>query len=477
MWMVGLRWSVKLLGLINTMILARLLVPADFGLVAMAVIVVGLVDVVFEFGTDLALIQKTDATKAHFNAAWSIRILQGTGAAVFIAMLAPLAALFYDDPRVVPLLLILAPGVFIRGFTNIGVVSFRKELNFAREFQYQIVAKILGVVITISLALWLRDYRALILGTLANYALEVILSYVMHPFRPRFSLQAGAEIWSFSRWVIALSMARYLASKVDRVILGSLISAHHLGLYVMGGEIGRLPMGQIAGPISRSLVPGFAKLKEEPGRLDAAFLKTLGATVMVGVPASVGLIVVADELVPIMLGEQWYAAIPFVKVLAIMAMFHAVATTSVNLLTVTGEIRWVTLNAVLRACAFLILIYPVFSLFSVIGVAWLNVIIQVLGVLFTAHVIVLTRAIPMGKLFAQVWRPLSSAAVMAGAVTFLEPLWSGNIFLAFMGKVSVGAICYASVLPALWLASGRPSGIEKEILERVSTRLTRSWNP
>ena len=136
LWMVGLRWAVKLFGLVNTMILARLLVPEDFGLTAMAMAVVAIVSVLFEFGVDYALIQKADATRDHFNAAWTIRLIQASLAALLVVACAPLAAAFYGEPRVVGIMFVLGGATLLRGFANIGVVAFRKELEFHKEFRF-----------------------------------------------------------------------------------------------------------------------------------------------------------------------------------------------------------------------------------------------------------------------------------------------------------------------------------------------------
>ena len=112
--MVGLRWSLRLLGAVNIAILARLLTPSDFGVVAMATAVVGLSKVFFEFGVDYALIRKNDATEDHFHAAWSIRLLQSFALATVLVVAAPYAAAHFDDPRVPSLLWVLAGGVIIQ---------------------------------------------------------------------------------------------------------------------------------------------------------------------------------------------------------------------------------------------------------------------------------------------------------------------------------------------------------------------------
>ena len=283
-WMLGVRWALRLLGAINIAIIARLLTPEDFGVVAMATAVVGLSKVFFELGVDFALIQKVDARTEHFNAAWSIRLLQAIALAATLVLIGPFVESYYNDPRVVPILGVLALSVLVQGLTNIGVVSFRKDLNFHKEFHFLVWSKFLSVGATIIIAFALRSYWALVIGILLGNFIQCVLSYLLHPFRPKISFAAAGDIWSFSKWMVVLQISDYVTLKFDRILIGGLVTPARLGHYTIGTELAQMATTELVSPVSRALVPGLAKLQSHPQRLRAAYLKTLAATALVTLP-------------------------------------------------------------------------------------------------------------------------------------------------------------------------------------------------
>ena len=143
-WMLLFKSLERSLSLISVVILARLLIPADFGLVAMAVSVIALVEIVSTFNFELAIIQRTNPAREHYDSAWSMNILAGVGGALVTAAAAWPAADFYNEPRLTYVMLVLAAAWFIQGFENIGTVNFRREMNFSLEFRFMFAKKLGG---------------------------------------------------------------------------------------------------------------------------------------------------------------------------------------------------------------------------------------------------------------------------------------------------------------------------------------------
>ena len=166
--LVLLRLSVRVIGLVSTMILFRILVPEDFGLVALAGVAIGLVEVFAEFGFDLALIRKQAATRNDYDVTWSLTLLRGILVAAVVLVLAQLAGDYLNDTRLTTLLYWMALAPLIDGLQNPGVADFSKELTFGKEFKLKVSQKIVGFVVTISAALWLQNYWALVIGLLTS---------------------------------------------------------------------------------------------------------------------------------------------------------------------------------------------------------------------------------------------------------------------------------------------------------------------
>ena len=160
-WTAGGRIVSNLLGVVSTLVLARLLTPADFGLVALATAVLGVLELLRLFGFDSALIQNRAATHEHYNTAWTFNILLGGLVAAALVIVAPAAAAFYAEPRLFGVLLCLALATFVQGFENVGVIAFRRDLELHREFNLLLLKRVVVFAVTIPLAFALRNYWAL----------------------------------------------------------------------------------------------------------------------------------------------------------------------------------------------------------------------------------------------------------------------------------------------------------------------------
>ena len=316
-WSVAMRWSIKGLGLISTVILARILSPGDYGIVAMAMLVVGLAEVLVDFGSDTALLRQKSITKADINSAWSLRIIQGVIVSAMLAVSAPLAGLYFNEPRVVWVIWVFAICVLVSSFGNIGATLARKELNFGFEFRLTVISKLLGVVITIVAAYLIKDYRALVIGVASGYIVGLLLSYLMHPYRPGWCISEFGSMWSFSKWLLVSGIGYFAARKVDEILAGRVGGADGMGVYTVGADIGQLPTAEIGPPINRTLLPTLSTLHDEPERMRSAVLKTVGVVSTLTLPLGVGMAFVAEPVALLLLGEKWRAAIPFIAIFAI----------------------------------------------------------------------------------------------------------------------------------------------------------------
>lgn len=470
-WMVATKWGVRLLGIVSTFILARLLEPEDFGLAAMTMVLVASVNILFEFGVDYAVITSSSADRATLDTGWTLRLLQALGAGATMLALIPFAGLIYDDKRVVPILLVVAIASMVRGSANIGVVLFRRELEFRREFTYELLTKVAAMFATLALALWLRNYWALVIGIVVSYVAEVVFSYVMHPYRPRFSLVAFSSIWSFSKWMLATHIGNHIATRIDRVFVGALGGPQVVGHYSIGGEVANMAGPEITAPVSRALIPGFAKLRDEPARLDQAYLKSLAAAALVGAPCSIGLALVAPEFIPIALGPNWDAAIPVVQILCLYALLRTLVTASAVLNMVSGHIDAVAKIALVRAALTPFAVYAGFRFAGIEGVAWSKVLLVAFNFWAISWLVTNTRDIGLARLFDAVWRPIVAAAVMAGAVYMTSGLLMSAADGVVLGtRIITGAAIYALALFGLWLVCGKPRGIERDVLDMLAAR-------
>jgi lipopolysaccharide exporter len=476
-WMVGSRVAVRGIGLISTMILARLLRPEDFGLIALASALVGVVDTLGNFSFDLALIREAKAGRDHYDTVWTLTIVRGAVVAVAIVALAAPAAILLDDPRIELITYVLAAAVLLEALQNVGIVDFRKELNFHQEFAFQLYAKVASFTATIGLAVVWQKYWALVVGIIVGKVASLILSYIMHPFRPQLRFTEWRPLVGFSKWLLLSNIGYFLAGSLDKFVLGRLAGAHALGLYEISSEISNLPTGELIWPIQRALYPGYAKLTEDLSRLSNSYVGSLAIISTMAIPAAVGIASVAGLIVRVFLGDQWVESIELLQVLALGGIFKIGYANAGTVLLALGRAKLISHLAAVHLATLAALVIGGTIMGGPLGTAW--GVAGAAALMLTIYITIMLRllSIPFRVVALAVWRTLAASAIMALAVQMLCAFWPTNILplaIAELFAVSViGMVTYIGTLLAIWWMTGSPSGPEREALSAIAQLVRR----
>lgn len=472
-WIFGAGIAARLLGALNTIIVARLLVPEDIGIVATATVVMQLLQGISDIGVSQAVVKFRDAERDDLDTLFTLSVLRGLliGAALFAA--APLAAQFYGDPRLFWAFAAVAVFPALTGFLNPRFYEFERDLKFSREFIVTLLNRLTGVAVSLTIAIIFRTYWAIIGGMLASAIVQVSLSYVLRPHAPRFTFKSLRKVFGFSGWLAGVSFMAALNNKLDVPILTRLVGTGGAGVYFLGLQLSEMVAGQIAAPLTRAIYPGLSELQAAPERMRAGFLKGVEALGAFAMPAAFGLAFTAADLTLVILGENWRAAVPAIEFLApvigLQSLFYATQSYAVAL----GLTRLVFF----RELIFFLVRMPVF--------VWAAMAYGLDGAVLAAAGLGLFHVILNLALYARAsggafWEPLSAArrplgAVGAMAIWFLviRPHLSAFADLApllrLTADITAGAMVYLGALFILWRFEGGPDGIERRILSAVST--------
>lgn len=468
LWMVAARWSTRFIGLFNVIILARLLAPSDFGVIAIALIVIGLLETMAYAGVDLALMRAGADSEDHYNTAWTIQLIQGAGISLALLLTTPFAASFFSEPRVTAVLQVLAIRPLLSSLQNIGTVNFRKNLDFSKDFQFSLYAKLLNFGVLVSAAFYFRNYWALVIGMTSSALIDVILSYVMHPYRPRLCLKKSKEIWGFSMWLIVSRVGSFLNRKTDEFVVGNVLGATKMGGYHVANELATMPTAELVMPLRRAVFPTLAKVATHPDEFQKLFLLSFSAISVLSFSIGFGLMSVAPELVPVVLGEKWIASINVMRWLAIFGTFSSLILILEMGLWVIGK----TNLSSIQSWTELGLLIPTAYYFSVTwgidGAAMARAGISALSLPLIMYFVSTSCAIPLSKMYDALWRPLLSGLAMAG---ILANVFAGSTLtplVLLIAKVLLGVLLYPSIQLLLWLAAGRPEGAEAQALSKAS---------
>lgn len=477
-WTVLFRLAERSLGLVSTLILVRLLIPEDFGLMAMAASVIGVLELIHAFGFDAALIQKRDAQQYHFNTVWTVRIiLYGLMSCMIVALAIPVSE-FYADERLVPIMWVLAIGWFIQGFENVGIIRFQKDLQFNREFRFRIYKKVFSFIVTVCLALYTRSYWALVAGMVTGRVAGVILSYLMHEMRPSFGLKGWREIFNYTKWMFLSNIIWVIKLRFPDFLLGKLLGARTLGLYTIAYEISNLPSTELTAPINRAMLPAYSTISDSIESLRYQYLNVLSAILLIILPITFGIASTATHIVPILLGEKWLDTTPLIEILAFYGATVVAVSNIGPAFMALGKPKIITIVSFFGLLVSAPLVFWLTQKHNEIG----TVTGLLLGnlVLLPAYYTMIIRElnIPIKDFFFRTYRPVIAATTMYLLLrNVIEPALPQelNHFFSLLALVLAGALTYLVTIYTLWKVNGSPStSTEQFLLDKLSQTIKRS---
>ncbi len=473
-WTVAWRVATRLIGTVNTVILARLLLPGDFGLVALAT---GFAQTILAFsslGVAEAVMREHAPSRDLYDTAFTVNLLRGAALALAIALAVWPVAAFFNDARLAPVLLALGACHFVSSCENIGTLEYFRDFAFDKEFRLRLIPRLAGVVATIGCALIWRNHWALVAGIATGHVLGTAMGYAMHPYRPRLTLCAWRQIAGFSFWSWAIAVAIMIRDRIDGFVVGRYMGMTQVGIYTLGGEIATMATYELAAPVGRACYAGFAAESRAGAASSASYLRILASVTVVVLPVGVGVSLVAEPLIALLFGEKWMEAVAVARVMGVAAIAAALSTIPATLLQVHAALR-----PIFMAVAVAFLIRAIGSLAS-IGSWGLTGAAMAQAVAYRVEYGMLLAVVfrrfdgRPTDLLALVWRSLLATGAMA-AVLLAAGLadGSGRPIRELAQAVSAGGAVYTIALLGAWLACGRPAGAEADLLTLARAGLIR----
>lgn len=479
-WVIGFRMVTRLLGLASTLTLVRLLGPGDFGLVALASSFAQAVDAFVNLSPHEAVIRERAPDRAMYNTAFTMSLLRGLVTAAVVAAGAWQVAGFFHEPRLAPVLLALALSTLIGSVENIACVDFARNFQFHKEFKLWTTPRVVQVVATVGFALIWPSYWALVFGILTGRTLRTVLSYVMRPYRPRLTLAAWRRITGFTMWSWGIYVVSMLRDRVGTILVGRFFSPAGVGIYSLGGEIASLPSSELVEPLCRACFPSFSQLRHSGIGVAQTYLRLLGATALLVLPAGVGIAMVADPLVRVAFGPNWLAAIPIIQILGIGACIGALGGITGTLFSAYGMLRTTfltTLTGGLVSAALLLALLPGGTL---VTAALVGLAVGTCEQAATVGIAMRRFHVRPMQLARALWRSVLGVAVMGGALVWLglglAPAPAAP-WHRMLGTAAAGAVIYTLTIGLAWLAAGRPDGPERDLIALAGgiARRFRAW--
>lgn len=386
-WFSALRVVIRGLTIIKIAILARLLLPSQFGEFGIATILLGLLEIFTETGINVFLLQEKSDPEKYLNTAWVISIIRGLIISLLILLTAPLVAQFFHVTHIIPLIYLISLVPLIRGFINPLIVKFQKNLQYQKEFTYRSSIIIVESAVIILLAYLTHSVYSFAWGLIVSAVVEVIISHLfVHP-RPKLSLNLSQAslIITRGKWVTGFGIMEYVYTQSDNVAVGRLLGQTPLGIYQNAYKLSVLPLTEIGEVFYKVTFPIYVRLTQYPDRLKKAALKSSFILVSLLFASSFALFYLAQPVVSIFLGPNWQAAVSVIKALAFLGFLRGLGYSFNSLFLALQKQHRVTIITTTSAAGLLISLVPLITTYGLLGAAYSAMFGAILALLPAAY--------------------------------------------------------------------------------------------
>lgn len=443
----------RFLSFLTKLVLARLLIPGDFGMRALANPAINLLMMFQELGFTSALIyRQTEVEEAADTAFWTV-VSSSLVLYVVGFFSAPLVADFFGEPQLVPVMRVLALTMLLSSFAQVPVTLLMKDLAFKRKIIPDIAAGILGNGLSIVLAMMGYGVWSLVYGQVAVSLIAAALIWFVTPWRPklRFSMVRARELFDYGKHIIGSQALVFAITNVDNVFVGKFLTTTTLGFYDLAYTVANMPATQITRLVNQVMFPTFSKVQDDLERFRRVYFTTLKYVSLLSVPIAVTTIGFADNFVTQAYGREWSRAILPMQLLGVYGLVRSIAANMGNVFKAGGKPKWLTYIALWRLGMMLIFLYPAIKWGGIVGVSLFSAIVSLID--FAISVGLANRIIhaSWGK-YVQILVPQGIAsviAVLAGKVVYWETRGLTRALVRLGGAAVAVVIVYAAIMLAI----------------------------
>lgn len=328
-WTFSSQVSRELLQFVVSIVLARLLVPRDYGLVGISGAILGFIQIFNTLGMRSSLIHRQDLRPAHYTTAFWTTIALSSSLCVVTVLLAPYVAVFFNEPLLERIIPVSAMVFIVNALNTVHFAILEKALDFKKITIVELSTSVLSGAISITLALTGYGVWALVLGGLAAQVILLPLPWIMTGWKPAFSYEQKAfrELFSFGAHLTGAGILNYIIRNADNLIIGKVLGSTALGYYSLAYTLMLKPLYYVSGNIGRVLFPAFSSIKDDKARIRAAYLKVVQFISLITFPMMTGLLFVAPQFFELVYGQKWMPAVPVFQILCLLGATQSIGTT------------------------------------------------------------------------------------------------------------------------------------------------------
>jgi len=339
LWSAAERISLQGIQFVISILLARFLMPEEFGLIAMLAIFIAIADSFINSGFGHALIQKQRATHVDECSIFYFNVIVGFIVAALLCFSAPWIADFYNQPQLTLMIYALSLNLIFSAFGLVQVTLLSKYLNFKIQQKVSVISAIASGTIGVTMALKGFGVWSLVIMQLSNTLFRTSLLWLFNTWRPSwtFSFEALRSMFAFGSRIFLVGLINAFFVNIYNLVIAKLFSPMALGFYVRAESLQQLPVNTVAGVINQVTFPVFSAIQDDKPRLKRGVSKALTMMVLIVFPMMVGLAIVAKPLVLVLLTEKWLPSVPYLQLFCVLGMLHPIHLINLSALNAQGR--------------------------------------------------------------------------------------------------------------------------------------------
>ncbi len=428
--------------LLSFPILARLLLPEHFGIASLIFVVPNLLNMITLIGFEFTLIQSKEDPKKYLNEAWTLNILRTTILFIIIFFSAPLIANFFHIEKAIWAIRLSGIFLVISGFANIAQLYFFKDIDFKKIFIRNALGSIVYTIVSVSLAIFYRSFWPLFFGYIGQYLSTVIITYVLHKYRPRLSFEFKKlkELISYSKWIFGQNFIINSIPMLENGLIGRMIDATSVGLYTRAKSLAILPSSPLFGIFEKVTYPAYARIQDAHEKIRGGFIKSLDLLFFLAIPFILLFLESGHRIILIFLGEKWIGINALLKILLIAVTINVLNVLSGPIFNAVGKPKiqfYISVANIITLVPLFLLLAP---RYNTIGVAIAVLINSVIIFLISFYKLKKILDIKIVRIIKPLMIPLISSLLAIGAGGLIFALWEnmGNIaFLALIAWIGI----------------------------------------
>ncbi len=368
-WIGFLSFLTKSVGLVEILILAKILTPNQFGAYSIALLALGLLETLTETGVNIVLLQE-DSIDKYISSAWIVSIIRGILISIVLVVLTPLISIFFHSPDSAKLLYLISTVPLLRGFINPAVVKFQKELNFNKNFFYQAFILFTDTLFSISIVYLSKNPLGIIVGLIAGVVAELILSFSFIKPRPTIKFQKDylSMIFHRGKWITGIAVFDYIFHNLDNVVVGRILGESSLGIYQLAYSIAVMPIEEIGKVFVHVGVPILIKLRSDKERFENSYIKLIFFSLLISLPFAIFVFLLPNFFVFI-LGSKWSGVTIILPILSLLGLVKGLTNVSGSVFLSNKKQKYATVINLVSVAIFALIIVPMVLRSGTLGAA------------------------------------------------------------------------------------------------------------